>query len=101
MTVEVDRSFSQETAARVARGYFHTFLGDCGDVDFAKEEADAWVFRTVVGFAADKGPDIVVSKAGTWVFTKGGAVCYWIDGRWRFDASRYRTFFHNDDVENG
>jgi hypothetical protein len=49
-----------------------------------------------VGYAGTKGGDILVAKSGTCVFVKDGAVVFWIDGRWRFDAEKYRSLFDLD-----
>jgi hypothetical protein len=90
---------SRDDAFRIAGQYFHTFFGDCGGVGGPTEADEAWLFSTAVGFAGAKGPTIVVAKSGLCVFARGKAPIFWIDGRWRFDATRYRTFFSNNDVE--
>jgi hypothetical protein len=87
---------SSDAAAQIAREYFHTFFGDCGGIGAAEEREEVWLFPTAVGYAGTKGGDILVAKSGTCVFVKDGAVVFWIDGRWRFDAEKYRSLFDLD-----
>lgn len=96
MTYSPSGSVSSEAAARIACEYFHTFFGDCGGIGAAEDRKDVWAFPTAVGFAGTKGRDILVAKSGTCVFVKGGAVVFWIDGRWRYDRTKYRGFFDVD-----
>ncbi len=87
---------TRDQATRIASDYFHTFFGDCGGMTPEGETPDAWLFSTVIGFSADPGPKIRVAKSGATVSATGYATVYWSDGKWRYDATRYRTFFGPD-----
>lgn len=93
MTLAPHAPVSSQEAASIAREYFHVFFGNCGGIDAAKERGDYWAFPTFVGYGATKGTDILVAKSGTCVFAQGDAAMFWIEGHWKYDRTKYPTFF--------
>jgi hypothetical protein len=76
------RSFrDRDKCTAIANAYFEHVYGACGSIQVGPSDGAFWIFTTMVGFGAQPGPPIKVSKA------KGAISC---EGKESF--SSYRAF---------
>jgi hypothetical protein len=91
--VNVADGVTEEEGHRIALRYFDEFHGSCGGMDLSEETATTWRFRTVVGFAATRMPDIVVQKDGSKISQEGTPDAVYKAGVWRY---RGRNFYGDE-----